>query len=114
MTSEHNIKKILTLIDKINGYISKKSLIEIDKLQNMQNKYIMDRNLNHVYHDPESGLPKLVNIVAWLVLFIERSSDLRFKWKIEWLETEIFEDVYHGKGIFLLTNLLENWSVWNW
>ena len=35
---------------------------EIEKMQNMQAKYIVARNFNVVYHDPETGIPRLVSI----------------------------------------------------
>ena len=70
LESPNMINKIKNSIDKINNFSGKKQMSELEKLQNMQNKYIFERRTNLIVHDPETGLPKLVSTI--LLILIER------------------------------------------
>ena len=70
LESPNMINKIKNSIDKISNFSGKKQMSELEKLQNMQNKYIFERRTNLIVHDPETGLPKLVSTI--LLILIER------------------------------------------
>lgn len=47
---------------KVAQYFAKKQAAKIDKLMDIQMKYIVEKNLEVVYHDPETGMPRLVRM----------------------------------------------------
>jgi hypothetical protein len=54
-------------------------------MQNMQSKYTVARNLNVVYHDPETGQPRIV--IEFIYMAVERA--LWEKLGEGWAEAEV-------------------------
>lgn len=43
-------------------------------MQNVPAKFVVERNLNVIYHDPETGMPKIVSIQLFIYIYIYRKS----------------------------------------
>ena len=58
------VNRIESAITKVENLMVRKMVGEIEKMQNIQNKYVLEKNQSVIFHDPETGLPKLVIIIS--------------------------------------------------
>ncbi|CDW85579.1 UNKNOWN [Stylonychia lemnae] len=66
------VEKIYQAINKIGQMQSKKQIGDLEKLQNLQLKYIQGKNMNVIFHDAETGLPIEVKFL-YQIMNIERA-----------------------------------------
>jgi hypothetical protein len=64
------LSRIDAALSKLAHLTQRKQTDQLEKMKNMQNKYILERNLDLVYYDPETGLPKIVSFNSGLHFFI--------------------------------------------
>lgn len=58
---EGMVSRALFVIGKVPALILRKQIQELEKMRDLPMKYVLERNLSLIYHDPETGMPRLVN-----------------------------------------------------
>ena len=83
-------------LEKYAQYVAKKQMAKIDKLMDIQMKYIVEKNLEVVYHDPETGMPRLVRFGQFIKFFQkeqEEKNHERMEKRQKYLQMEIMKRV---------------------
>jgi hypothetical protein len=65
------VPRLEQALTRITNVQIRKQTGELEKMQNMQSKYTVARNLNVVYHDPETGQPRIV--IEFIYMAVERA-----------------------------------------